>query len=154
MHKGLRIGAVVRVVAALSGGALAFACDPPNNGAVAQVGDNPADTDSLYKLLRRLLVDSNPRPVFQAYVCEQARVSDRLPAQDVERRFAVLMDTVFTSSERQYFERNVDARLANELYTLDKEHCGPDFDETGPARPNPNRPRARPRDTTRSAPVP
>jgi len=106
-------------------GATMFATACANHSSAnSRPGDNPHDTDSLYKLLRQSLVDSDPYPDMEAFACAGARLYDRL-GDDASRRIHALFDTVYrTAQDRRQRERVAD-KLNGHSFPLDDANCGP-----------------------------
>lgn len=82
----------------------------------------PSITDRLVQLNRQLLVDSNPRAVFQATICESARLYDAL-GPDVAR------ESVKAANKRSYTwrgwaaGRRLDSLLGNRTYPAGGKTC-------------------------------
>lgn len=85
---------------------------------VAATGPGPGD--SLAKLARTMLTDSNPRAIAQALVCEQRRLLDVYGPSKGEVIAREVFETVYTDADRER-RRQVDRKLANNMFTLD---CG------------------------------
>jgi hypothetical protein len=96
----------------------------------------PGSGDSLAKLARLVLTDSNPRAVAQAIVCEHGRLHDVFGAAKAELIAREVFDTVYTNADRER-RRQVDRKLANNMFTLD---CG--------RRQKHKQPASSPRDST------
>ena len=80
----------------------------------------PGPGDSLAKLARMMLTDSNPRAIAQAIVCEQGRLQDVYGEGKGEVIAREVFDTVYTDADRER-RRQVDRKLANNMFTLE---CG------------------------------
>ncbi len=111
----------------------------------ARTGDNPHDTDSLYALYHRILVDSDPVMVWSETECEMSRLMDRLGTDEGSRRIKALTETVYTAAEKRR-RAEIEPKLWYHDYPLDNASCAKGFefhytpDTTAPAiRPKPER---------------
>jgi len=76
--------------------------------------------DSLAKLSRRLLTDSNPRAIAQAMVCENVRLIRLYGGAKALEIAGEVKETTFRSNDEEALRR-VDAKLGNSAFDLE---CG------------------------------
>jgi hypothetical protein len=102
------------------------------DSAVVDSVSRTVDTDSLYRLYRRLLTDPNPAPLVQEIACEEWRLRRRykpLPFEAAERR---MLDTVWLPHETDAV-RQVNARLSGiDEPTADRWTCGGEVERVVP----------------------
>lgn len=90
-------------------------------------GDDPHDTDSLYVLYRRILMDSDPKSTGQQIFCAYARLADKLGDRVAGRRLRAMRDTVYAGFDERRW-RAADRKLVNHAYELSDSACGPGFE--------------------------
>ena len=92
--------------------------DSASSSIEAPVKQGPGD--SLAKLSRVILTDSNPRAIAQAMVCENVRLIRLYGGEKAAKITAEVRDTIYRSTDEAAFRR-VDAILANNVFDLS---CG------------------------------
>jgi hypothetical protein len=102
---------VLLTLAACGGGSAAV----PGSSASKR---EPGPGDSLAKLHRHLLVDSNPRAIGQAIICEHKRLQRTYGLWEAEVIADRVMDTVFKADDAKERAR-VERVLANTTFTIE-----------------------------------
>lgn len=111
----LHLGALI----AIGGTAACKESAPPNRVETPLSGDPKGGPgDSLAKLHRQLLVDSNPRAIFQQILCEHRRLSRVHGEWGSEAIADKVMDTIFKPADKPA-RRRVDGILANSTFRMD-----------------------------------
>lgn len=95
-------------------------CRPDDLPPVSQRPAGVGPGDSLAKLSRMLLLDSNPVAVAQAISCEHGRLIRLHGGQKAHAIARAVRDTIYSWRDRAAL-RQVDAKLANHVFDTD---CG------------------------------
>ena len=86
-------------------------------------GRPSAPTDSLYRLYRQLLVDTNPHAVQQAIVCEGARLTDRFGLKPGLDSMEAAEKAAYGWRDRRRLNHVLDG-LHGHVFDLDEKACG------------------------------
>lgn len=91
------------------------------------------NTDSLYRLSRSMVRASNPVPLYQETICEQARIMRRHGVRPALLALKRMEDTLWTKGEKKLYEAMEQRMPVAHNFEIHESVCGP-FGQAAPSR--------------------
>lgn len=82
----------------------------------------PQVTDSLYRIVRRMLTVRNPAAMYYAQICETGRILDSLGEKEGMRRINAMLDTAYSKRDDAASAR-VEELLATRVFEVEPSPC-------------------------------